>query len=263
MLGLRDVGLFYVGDKDARLAWFRIVLRDVVGAMASATGVLSDYGVDIKFGYFDTLERGVRGKYVVFVELGDANPGEVATCLKGLEVVLDVDWMEAHEVIFQTADFPLTMLDSRAIITRAATFVEMTRTLEEVSERSGVLLFRSGLKVGEDAAQYFMGETGGGGPEGVCYMAGVLIAQGWAWPDVDVDESGRGRVFLEDSFIAREYGHARESKCAFLAGWMAGYLSVVIGVDVMVREERCEATGADRCEFTVRPASQVPRSRSV
>lgn len=255
--------MFYVGDEDVRLAWFKITLKDVVGAIAAASSVLSDCGLDLKFGFFDTLERGVKGKYVAFVEMGDIHASEVVDRLRALDIVLDVECRETLKVIFQTADFPLTMLDSRAIITRAVTFVDVIRTLEEISERPEALLFRSGLKAGENASLYFMDKIESRGCEAVGNMIGVLIASGWGRPEVLMDETGHGVIYLEDSFIADVYGRANRPKCDFIAGYMAGFLTNALGVDVAVREVRCKAEGEDVCEFEVRPASQVPWSRSV
>ncbi|NTW01302.1 MAG: histidine kinase [Oscillochloris sp.] len=63
-----------------------------------------------------------------------------------------------------------------------------------------------------------------------------------------------------NSYLAEQYvrvmGPATQPVCWQLAGYIAGYCSVVFEMDLHCRETKCVAKGDDHCEFAVRPRSE-------
>ncbi|NTV62286.1 MAG: histidine kinase [Oscillochloris sp.] len=64
-------------------------------------------------------------------------------------------------------------------------------------------------------------------------------------------------VELRNSYLAEQYlrvfGPATEPVCWQLAGYIAGYCSVVFGMELHCRETKCVAKGDPHCEFDTRP----------
>ncbi|NTV62287.1 MAG: histidine kinase [Oscillochloris sp.] len=67
-------------------------------------------------------------------------------------------------------------------------------------------------------------------------------------------------VEVRNSYLAEQYlrvfGPASESVCWQLAGYIAGYCSVVFGMEMYCRETKCVAKGDPHCEFDTRPRSE-------
>jgi hypothetical protein len=65
------------------------------------------------------------------------------------------------------------------------------------------------------------------------------------------------KVELFSSYLAEQYlrvmGPATEPVCWQLAGYIAGYCSVVFNMDLHCRESKCVAKGDPHCEFDTRP----------
>lgn len=66
-----------------------------------------------------------------------------------------------------------------------------------------------------------------------------------------------GRISVEDSFEARGAKEqlSKERSCDFFKGYIAGFFSELLDEEVTVTEERCVATGDDRCEFAFRASA--------
>jgi predicted hydrocarbon binding protein len=64
-------------------------------------------------------------------------------------------------------------------------------------------------------------------------------------------QTSSGRISVEDSFETRGMTGplSKERSCDFLKGYVAGFFSELFDAEVVVKEERCVATGDARCEF--------------
>ncbi|MEM2924316.1 MAG: V4R domain-containing protein [Methanocellales archaeon] len=245
----RELGLYYISKPDSKLAWFKFQLRDEKGAVARCTDVLAKRGADLIFGYFEVMERGRTGKYIAFAELKkEADLNNLVKNLKSLDVVLDLEYHTAKKVIFQTAEFPLTLLGSRAFIARSETFVEMMKTIEESSHRPSELIFLSGLKSGMNTARHFSEKIGLTRENAIEILIGLLFAAGWGKLYVDLDlDSLSGYITVKDSFIADAYGAAASPKCNWLSGFLSGFFTVIFKEEIFVKEIKCKAVKGDAC----------------
>jgi bacteriochlorophyll 4-vinyl reductase len=66
---------------------------------------------------------------------------------------------------------------------------------------------------------------------------------------IDVDfKRGSGKAIVKNSFEARKC-QSKTPCCQFLANVMAGFTSELFAKNVMVKEEKCAASGNVHCEF--------------
>ncbi len=68
-----------------------------------------------------------------------------------------------------------------------------------------------------------------------------------------IDTGGSGKVSVKDSFQAvswlTNFGPSDKPVCTILAGMASGYVSTVLGEDVLVQEIQCQAAGHPACVF--------------
>lgn len=257
----RELGLYYVSRPDSKLAWFKFQLRDERGAVARCTDVLAKRGADLIFGYFEAVERGKTGKYIALAELKkEADLNNLVKNLKSLDVVLELEYHTAKKVIFQTAEFPLTLLGSRVFIARSETFVDMIKTIEESFHRASELIFLSGLKSGMNAARHFSEKIGVTGENAIESLIGLLSAVGWGKLCIDIDfDSLSGYITVKDSFIADAYGTAASPKCSWLSGFLSGFFTVIFKEEVFVKEMKCKAVEGTACVHRIRRARDMKK----
>jgi predicted hydrocarbon binding protein len=60
-----------------------------------------------------------------------------------------------------------------------------------------------------------------------------------------------GTVIVRDSFEAASWGKKSYKVCDWTRGAIAGFMSVVFGKPVEVKEVKCLANGAEHCEFVI------------
>jgi len=254
----RDACIFYVGDDETLLGWFKVTLVDRVGSLAQIPLVFRENGVDQLFGYFSLIERGVKGKYVTFTELPGVDVEKLVADLRSLDEVLDVEYCVTEKILIQTAEFPLEIFKSRAILLKNTIFNDIIEKIEELSPNANALIFHCGLKGGMDDARYFKEVAGIKKNDFITLLKGVLFSAGWGVVEITFDfKSCKGRIYVKDSFLAetprREDG---ANQCGYLSGYFAGFFTEILERDMSVHEARCKSMGADRCEFVLLPAPE-------
>lgn len=245
----RELGVYHVSKPESNLAWFKFLLKDEVGAVARCTDVLAKRGADLISGYFEVLERGKTGKYIAFAEVKEGSDLNILVrSLRGLDVVLDLEYHTTGKVIFQTAEFPLTLLGIRAFIARAETFVDMIKAIEAGSHRPGELVFLSGLRSGMNAARHFCEKIGMAKENAMESLIGLLFAAGWGKLYVDFDlKSLSGTITVRDSFIADAYGAAASPRCGWLSGFFSGFFTVIFEEEMFAKEIKCKSVKGNEC----------------
>lgn len=255
----RDVCMFYVGEDDTILAWFKVVLVDRPGSLSEIPLIFAMNGIDQLFGYFSIIERGVKGKYVTFAEFTEhTDINKLVSDLKELEEVLHVDYHVTRKIIIQTAEFPLQMFNSRAIIVRNTTFSDIMETIEDATPNAKALIFQCGLKGGMDAARYFKDVAGIQKHDFITLLKGILFSAGWGIVHINFDFNAcRGTATVEDSFLAEEKRKIEQMQCGYLSGYFAGFFTQVLHRNIHVRETRCKSLGSKACEFAIYPAERT------
>ncbi|MEM3114796.1 MAG: ACT domain-containing protein, partial [Nitrososphaerota archaeon] len=144
------LGVYSPGRK---LAEFLVKLRNVPGALASVSRVLSELNLNILSGHHFASPREEEGLWIFFVDLTgkELSEEDVASRLREAELVLDVKFSrEALDgVIIDTFLFPLIVLEERSIIFRVETFANMFKRLYRAfGSGAPVLLYEMGLSAG-------------------------------------------------------------------------------------------------------------------
>jgi hypothetical protein len=258
MVLTRDVCMFYVGDENTTLAWFKVTLVDRPGSLSVIPIIFAVNGVDQLFGYFSIIERGVKGKYVTFAEFTEnTDVNKIVNDLKALEEVMDVQYHVTKKIIIQTAEFPLGMFNSRAVIVRNATFSDIMATIEEVTPNANALIFHCGLKGGMDAAKYFKEVAGIQKHDFITLLRGILFSAGWGIVDIDFNfNTSEGSVKVQDSFLAETYRMSGQMQCGYLSGYFSGFFTEILNKNIHVKETQCKSQGAKACEFIIAAAAK-------
>ncbi len=253
---VRDLYMFSEIDKEAEVVWFKITYENTVHSEADITSFFAENGLDIRFAYLDSSEDPSKGKYVMFTEVGkNKDIKSIADKLGKMDVVLNLDWGFSKNRAIQTVEFPVHLLGERAIIIRVKTFVNILNIINENAPQSEGLLTMIGLKSGTGVVQYFRNMVDVNDNNFLDLLKELFMASGWGILDYEmntVDKTGTLRV--TDSFIADEYEGSDVPKCAYMSGFLAGYISESLHTTVQVRETICKSMGNAYCEHQVSPA---------
>ena len=86
--------------------------------------------------------------------------------------------------------------------------------------------------------------------EALNQLAELLNDQNWGELSLfNVDfERGSGKVIVKNCFEARQHQSGTPC-CRFFSSFLAGFMSELLAKNVMIKEEKCAATGNAYCEF--------------
>ncbi len=255
---VRDLYMFSRGDEKAHVVWFRITYQSNMGAETNINSVLTERGVKIRFAYLDNTEPNGQGKYVLFTEVKEETQIDtINKRLRGIEGVIDVESGISGNRMIHTVDFPLNFLGERAVITRSRTFLDILRIIRENVIQPDGLLLLSGLKGGRCAAKYVKGIMPVDRNNCMAILRELFLASGWGKLEMDFDrDTCSGTVRVRDSFIADAYGHSDLPVCGYMSGFIAGYMTEMMGYNFQVREVSCKSMGHAVCEHLVSPAPE-------
>jgi hypothetical protein len=262
---VRDLYMFSRVDEKALVVWFSISYQTNMGAEANINSVLSEMGVKIKFAYLDNTEPDGYGKYVLFTEIKEETQVQtINTKLRSIEGVNEIDAGISKNRMIHAVDFPLNFLGERALITRSRTFVDILKIIKENVIQPDGLLLLSGLKGGSGAAKYLkdmiLADKGNCMP----ILRELFLASGWGKLEMEFDRvTCNGKVIVRDSFIADAYGPSGLPVCGYMSGFIAGYMTEMMGYTFQVREVSCKSMGNTVCEHVVSPASEEAKPEHI
>ncbi len=262
---VRDLYMFSRGDENALVVWFSIVYRINMGAEANINSVLSEMEVNIKFAYLDNTEPDGHGKYMLFTEIREETQVHaIDTKLRSIEGVTEIDSGISKNRMIHAVDFPLNFLGERALITRSRTFVDVLRIIRENVIQPDGLLLLSGLKGGRGAAKYVKDMIQADKSNYMPILRELFLASGWGKLEMDLDRvTCKGTVKVRDSFIADAYGPSDLPVCGYMSGFIAGYMTEMMGCTFQVREVSCKSMGNTVCEHVVSPAPEEVKPEHI
>jgi predicted hydrocarbon binding protein len=255
---VRDLYMFSKGDEKAHVVWFSITYQSNVGAETNINSVLAEMGMKIRFAYLDNTEPNGQGKYVLFTEvMEEPQIDTINKKLRDIEGVNDIESGISGNRMIHTVDFPLNFLGERAVITRSRTFLDILKIIRENVIQPDGLLLLSGLKGGKGAAKYVKGLTPANRNNCMAILRELFLASGWGKLELDFErDTYSGKVRVRDSFIADAYGPSDLPVCGYMSGFIAGYMTEMIGYTFQVREVSCKSMGHGVCEHLVSPAPE-------
>lgn len=235
-----------------------IILKDVQGALAKTTEVLSDANINIKTASLFYLPRqnGV-GSWTCFVDVSKATKSiqELREELERLNEVVDVKFKEPKPAPFDVLHFPLLHGDTRAVVIPIGMFWTMWNGLESILSPSGLaaVLYDTGKRVGEYVATRLGEMYNLRDKELIEAVIQANQATGWAIAEVkDLDfRQISGVIILRDCFEAAAWRKKTQKACHWTRGYIAGVMSKACGKPVEAVEAKCSATGDEYCEFNI------------
>lgn len=255
---VRDLYMFSKSDEKAHVVWLRITYQSNMGSETNINSVLTEMGMKIRFSYLDNTEPNGQGKYVLFTETQEEPQIDtINERLRGIEGVNDIESGISRNRMIHTVDFPLNFLGERAVITRSRTFLDILRIIRENVIQPDGLLLLSGLKGGIGAAKYVKGIMPVDRNNCMAILRELFLASGWGKLEMDFDrDTCSGKFRVRDSFIADAYGHSDLPVCGYMSGFIAGYMTEMMGYNFQVREVSCKSMGHAVCEHLVSPAPE-------
>ncbi len=249
-MGDRDIGIYYI-SKGRKLAQISMLLRDVPGAQSTVLSILARHGIDLKMGWFDTAERGVKGRYSAFVDITDCDVDmkTIREEVMATKLVYDLTYQVTKDVIFDAHFRGLRMMDRDIFPIGLSEWSEMKRHVNPK------VLKRMGRTFGEVMAEYWL-DAIGSLTNNVRIWERILEARGIG-DSVSIDVE-KQLVTIENSFSSREYRGDGPS-CFVVTGILEGILSHILLEEVEVEEIECIGNYQDRCVFKI----NLPSSRKL
>lgn len=235
-----------------------ITLKDVRGAVFKTAKVLSDANVNLRTAMlFDAVEKGNSGYWTSFIDVAKAKKsiGQIEQDLRDLDVVQDIKIVKPEPLIYDVIHFPIQYGDSTAMIMPLELFGSLFEEIEKILTSSGfaAVFYGAGKKSGAHITE-LLGKKYGLSSE---FFVSALIqstrALGWGQlEDVKLDlHRPFCSVKIRKCFEAVLKGSRREAACHWTRGFIAGFLSEVVGKPLEAIEVKCAASGDELCEFEV------------
>jgi predicted hydrocarbon binding protein len=235
-----------------------VLLKDVPGALAKAAKTLADARVNIKAEssfYVPRYEDVCFWTAFLDVSKATQDINGLKETLLQLDVIEDVKFEEPKPAPFETMHFPTLHANTRAVIVPIGSFWALMSRLEKILTPSGLtaLHYDAGKNVGEHTAVRLKEIYGLKDKELIQAFAQAQKAVGWGIMDfqqIDFSQSG-GKVVVKDCFEASAWGEKNYNVCDWTRGAIAGFMSVVFGKSVEVKETKCLANKSEHCEFLI------------
>ncbi len=143
---------------------------------------------------------------------------------------------------------------NRVVLLGSGTFVELQKGIEDLlGSQVDAVFYDAGIRSGKEARETIEIELSEKGEELIKRLFSLMEENGFGWFKVDdlkVNSSERrGIVEVSHSFIAETYGKAERPVCHFVAGFIAGFMSVIWNTEIVCDETSCKSVSGDKCVF--------------
>lgn len=235
-----------------------VLLKDVPGALAKAAKTLADAKVNIKAesSFYVPSYEGVCF-WTAFLDVSKATQdiNGLRETLLQLDVIEDAKFEEPKPAPFEIMHFPVLHANTRAVIMPIGSFWALIDRLTMILTPSGLtaLHYDAGKNVGQHTAKRLREIYKLNNEQMIQAFAQAQRAIGWGLMDfqhVDFNQSS-GKVIVKENFEAAAFGKKNYNVCDWTRGAIAGFMSVVFGKTVEVKEVKCLANGSEHCEFVI------------
>ena len=147
-----------------------------------------------------------------------------------------------------------SVIEVPAVIVSIETFVNFQKDAENILGFDGasVLLYETGKKAGMRWINRFNKEWDLNHQNFIEAIQNFYAELGWGIFDIKENTSNELVIRVENSFIARGYGHSELPVCHFLRGYNAGIAEVLKDKGLDAEETKCMANGDNCCEFVMK-----------
>jgi len=253
----KDVPIYHLNPTKRN---FHIVLtlRNVPGALAGVSSIITSSNTNILSGQISVLDGHAHWSFFAEAEKGGTNAATLRSLLVASEYTEEVAVSEdADGLLVDNVCFPLRWNQGdRAVVIRQRALAEMfTQMRKEFGSGGSVLLYNEGYNMGRGSFELVLERAGK--PfirEHLRECMGILASVGWGkFSLVSYDKEGpRLVVRVEDSFECTGFDSDRPYS-QFLRGHMCSVLSLLLDAKLKCEETSCVATGSKYCEFRLAP----------
>jgi predicted hydrocarbon binding protein len=236
-----------------------ISLKDICGAVATTTKVLSDAKVDIRTSTLFKPSGAVKtGYWTSFIDISAAtkNIKEIEHSLSRLDVVEQVKIVKPQPLAFDIIHFPILHGDSPAMIMPIELFSSLFEEVERILQPSGfaAVFYNAGKKGGAHMADLLSRKYTLEDKQLISALIQLTKAIGWGQIDeikVDLNRP-YSTIRIRRCFEAILRKKGQERGCHWTRGFLAGFLSQTVKKPMEAIELKC-ATGKDEhCEFEIK-----------
>jgi predicted hydrocarbon binding protein/predicted amino acid-binding ACT domain protein len=247
-----------------RILEFKILLRNVPGAISEVSQILYGYRVNILSGYQEARDE--RFHWVFIADLSEAgiDPIRLLEEIKKLGKVIAVEYSEPEidHLIIDDLYFPLMVQGERSLILRSGTFNEMMRALRDILGRDAgdIIIYQLGARAGADKMRHLKEYYKGFESRDLLKIAlKERCAKGWCIAEIQrFDEDlCKAEVRAEGLFECLEAaaGEADRRGSQFFRGYLAGLLTSLWGKRISVDEVECISKRGTACIFKAYPGT--------
>jgi predicted hydrocarbon binding protein len=233
-----------------------VKLRDVPGALASASAVVAEMGLNL----IETNSQGdpnteiAEWSFFAESDNGHPSPEAVEKALKSTSAILDCRVRGAEDrVMVDTLHYPL-MVSSGApgILIRKEVFANMLKFMVETFGTGGkALAFQLGKAAGEKDGKDLINEIGEERIlENLPELVNLYTAQGWGVPElIELSFAPLKAVIRMDDCFECTARNSMVPASNFIRGHLAGLGKAFFDKEVECTETKCVARGDSYCQF--------------
>ena len=234
-------------------------LENKPGALGNLANLLAIRGINILEGFFGGMSYGEKANLSFFLETTNQqmDEGWIKDFLVSSVYVSDVEVKSSVEgFLTDSLNFPITWNNGdRAVLMRVEGLRVMLDSVKAADPGAGEeAIYLQGFSYGKAAWDNLMGVHHPKTREGLAEMLKIYIATGWGKTELlDVNPArNQARIRMEEAFESTGLNTGK-AECYFIAGHLAGMMSVHFGSEVKTVETKCRSKGDPHCEFQISP----------
>lgn len=252
-----------------RLAQIVLRLRNVKGALAQVSRVVSECDINLLSGFDSASSASMVGSLSFFADVTDSSHDleSLRKKLLSLPVVMGVEVLYADGgFMVDRQHFPVSLSSRRALILRTDALTEMVSHMWRVfGSGAATIIDQMAEAMGKYAAGELIEDLGRDAVvKNLEEVLQTYTALGYAKMEV-VARSGQESLTVQASELFECEANVKRGlrrKSIFFRGHLRGFMSAILHADFEVTERECVAQGDEACSFIVarveRLAPRVP-----
>lgn len=245
-----------------RICEFKIVLRNVPGAIAQSSELLYKRGINILSGFQEARDERFNWAFIADLTESEVEPKELIEELERLDKVITVKCSEPKidHLIIDDLHFPLIAQGERALILRSTTLNEMMQTIRDIVGRSAgnIIIYQLGVRAGEEKIRHLKEYYKEFDPRDILDIALMeRCAKGWCIAEITSlnEDSYTAEIKAKGLFECVQPSTQKmdHQGSHFFRGYIAGILTALWDRKISVEEVECISRGKEACIFKAAP----------
>ena len=232
-----------------------LLLKDVPGAIYSASNVIKSYNGDIKWGVTHESDKPGLAWWCTFLLVKEDLVDVMIDSLRKLDVVSELNYtIHKDKIIITKHHDSIICLGGRAILFRTEWLKHIHAAVGKTWGKEGAkaLAYVVGVDIGKAAHESHVGFVGDLKEELLNFLLDMMKGSGWISGGSWEKDGDKYIIRLNDLFECEVAGESH-----LVRGELAGYVTAIRGRDYKATEVKCRARGDEHCEFIVEPVERV------